>query len=381
MKIGISLFQFFQGKVGGAGEYIEQLIGHLPEYMSKDDQLFLFGNSKNLKPFDILKNDNRITLVQFLISPLGIKIIRLLDLILPDLANKYFSKKINKYNLDIILFPQQSIFPHGVLSKKVVTVVDVVHLHFPELFSSFQRWVRFQKEKYLLKNFDHIIAISDYTRKDLINFFVFPEEKCTSIYLGTNLDNISIGDKEVKTPYILYPANAYPHKNHDQLIEAFEKYKSTYPEIKGNLILSGNPTPSLLQRIAKSNASEFISHKGFVTQADLLELYQGCKALFFPSLFEGFGIPIVEAMKYKKPIFCSDLPVFRELVGDAPNYFNPNSIEEMTHNIKLIFDNKTPLTVNLEVYQLIIKKLSWGECAKNTITLLKKVANSEARTQ
>jgi glycosyltransferase involved in cell wall biosynthesis len=381
MKIGISLFQFFQGEVGGAGEYIEQLIRHLPEYMSKNDQLFLFGNSKNLKPFDILKNDDRIRSVRFLISPLGIKIIRLLDLTLPNLVSRYISRKINKCNLDIVLFPQQSIFPHGIIAKKVVTIVDVVHLYFPELFSSFQRWVRFRKEKYVVINCDHIIAISDFSRKDLIKNFNFPEENSTSIYLGINLEKISIRAEEVKTPYIFYPANAYPHKNHDRLIEAFEKFKSTFPEINGNLILSGNPTPSLLRRIAKSDASEFICHEGFVSRADLLELYQGCKALFFPSLFEGFGIPIIEAMKHKKPVFCSDLSVFRELIGNVATYFNPNSIEEMVQNFKIIFENMAPRPVNLEEYQLILKKLNWGECAKNTIMLLKKVVNSGERTQ
>jgi glycosyltransferase involved in cell wall biosynthesis len=381
MKIGITLFQFFQGEVGGTGEYIAEMILHLPEYMDRDDELFLFGNSKNLKPFEILKNDNKIASVQFLISPLGIKLIRLLDLIIPNLVSKYISRKINKCNLDIVLFPQQSIFPHGINAKKVVTIVDVVHLHFPELFSPFQRWVRLQKEKYIVNNCDHIIAISDFSRKDLIKKFNFPEEKITSIYLVTNLEKISIGAEEVKKPYIFYPANAYPHKNHNRLIEAFEKFKFTNPEIKGNLILSGNPTPSSLQRIAKSDAREFISHEGFVSRSELIELYQRCKALFFPSLFEGFGIPIVEAMKYEKPLFCADLPVFRELIGDAAIYFNPNSIEEMLQIFNIIFKNKAPLPVNLQEYQLILKKLNWGECAKNTIKLLKRVVNSEAGNQ
>jgi glycosyltransferase involved in cell wall biosynthesis len=380
MKIGISLFQFFQGEIGGAGEYIEQLIRHLPDYMSNNDQLFLFGNSKNLKPFDSQKEDDRIKFVRFLISPLWIKVVRLLDLILPNLASRYISRKINKCNLDIVLFPQQSIFPHGISANKVVTVHDFIHLHFPELVNPFQRWIRKCKENYLIKNCGHIITVSDFTRKDLVKNFNFSEKNVTFIHHGIAFEKISIKSKEVKTPYIFYPANAYHHKNHNRLIEAFEKFKFTFPEIKGSLILSGNPTPSLLRRIAKSNAREFISHKGFVPRPDLLELYQGCKALFFPSLFEGFGIPIVEAMKYEKPIFCSDLSVFRELIGDAPTYFNPNSIDEMVQIFKIIFEDMALLPVNLREYQLILKKLNWGECAKNTIMLLKRVANSEAGT-
>ena len=380
MRIGVSLFQFYQGKVGGVGEYIEQLIHHLPQYMSENDQLFLFGNSVNLKPFLLQKNDSRITTVPFSISPLVIKIIRLLDLILPNWVSPYISRKINKLNLDVILFPQQSIFPHGVRSKKVVKVVDVVQLHFPELFSSFQRWVRHTKETYVVKNCDHIICISEFSRKDLMENFHFPEDKSTSIYLGTGFDDIFIEPKEVNTPYIFYPANPYPHKNHDRLIDAFEKFKQDFPQIRGNLILSGNPASSLLQRIEKSTAKEFICHVGFLSKSELHEMYQGCKTLFFPSLFEGFGIPIVEALKYKKPIFCSDLSVFRELIGDVATYFNPNSIEEMVQLFRSIFEEKASLTVDSEAYHVILKKLNWEECAKNTIKLLKNVANSEMRT-
>jgi glycosyltransferase involved in cell wall biosynthesis len=381
MKIGISLFQFFQGEVGGAGEYIEQLIRHLPEYMNNNDQLFLFGNSKNLKPFDIFRNDSRIVSVPFLISPLVIKIIRLLDLILPNVPSRYISRKINKYNLDIVLFPQQSIFPHGIRAKKIVTVHDFIHLQFPELVGPFQRWSRKYKECYLIKNSDHIITVSDFSRNDLIKNFIFPEKRITFIYHGTSFDKFASEVNEVKTPYIFYPANPYPHKNHERLIEAFEKFKSTFPEIEGNLILSGNPTPSILLRIAESSAREFICHKGFVSKPDLLELYRGCKALFFPSLFEGFGIPIVEAMKYDKPIFCSDLSVFRELIGDAATYFNPNSIDEMVEHFIKIFGNKAVQPVNFKEYQVILKKFNWGECARNTIKLLKSVADSGAGNQ
>jgi glycosyltransferase involved in cell wall biosynthesis len=377
MRIGISLFQFFQGEVGGAGEYVEQMIQHLPQYMSENDKLFLFGNSKNLKPFNNLIKDDRITYIHFLISSLGIKIIRLLDLILPNFTSRYISRKINKCELDIVLFPQQSIFPHGIIAKKVVTVQDFLHIHFPELVNPFQRRIRKYKENYIIRNTDHIITISNFSRKDLVNNFIFPERCSTFIYLGTRFEGVFFEPKEVATPYIFYPANSYPHKNHERLIAAFEKFKFTFPEIKGNLILCGNPTPTLLKRIDNSVAREFILHKGFVSRAALHEIYQGCRALFFPSLFEGFGIPIVEAMKYKKPIFCSNLSVFQELIGDAAVYYNPSSIEEMTQKFKIIFENKVPLTVNLEEYKLILKKLSWGECSKNTMILLKNITNSE----
>ena len=117
MKIGISLFQFFPGKIGGSEEYIIQLINLLPPMLDPSDKVYVFGCRKNLSVF-LKEQHPKLILCEHAIRPLSIKLLRFFDLLIPNFFSTYFVKFINALELDVVLFPQQSIFPHGINTKK-----------------------------------------------------------------------------------------------------------------------------------------------------------------------------------------------------------------------------------------------------------------------
>jgi glycosyltransferase involved in cell wall biosynthesis len=372
MKIGISLFQFFPGKIGGSEEHIIQLITLLPSMLDSSDQVYILGCRENLSVF--LKQEHpKLILCEVAIRPLAINLLRLFDLLIPNFFSTYLGKSINALELDVVLFPQQSIFPHGINTKKIITVVDFLHDYFPQNFSQLDRWIRQKKELYIFSNSDGIIANSKTTKKDCCHKFNFPENKCRVIYLGgvnKSVENVA-AYSGIQKPYILYPAHSYPHKNHILLIHAFVRFKRKYPQSPSKLILTGKVTSRRLKSVLKDHeVSQFVQHLGYVSKMELYALLQHCNALFYPSLFEGFGIPILEGISMEKPVFCSDLPVFREIVGDAVNYFDPNRIDSIIRQFERIFINQD-LSIDKDKYQKIVQQINWQICADQTLKFLK----------
>ena len=374
MKIGISLFQFFPGEIGGSEKHITQLITLLPAILDPLDKIYVFGCRENLSVF-LKKQHPKLKLCEYAIRPLAINLLRFFDLLIPNLFSTYFAKFVNELELDLVLFPQQSIFPHGINTKKVVIIVDFLHEYFPQNFSRLGRWIRQKKERYIFSKSDGIIANSKATKKDCCYKFKFPENKCKVIYLGgvnKAFENIA-AYSEIQKPFILYPAHSYPHKNHTLLIHAFVRFKRKFPQTPSKLILTGKITSRQLKRMLKDHeVSQFVQHLGYVSKMELYALLQNCTALFYPSLFEGFGIPILEGISMQKPVFCSDLPVFREIVGDAVNYFDPNRIDSMIQQFERIFVNQD-LPVDKDKYQEIVDQINWQNCADRTLKFLKHI--------
>lgn len=373
MRIGISLFQYLPGKVGGAGQYIEKLIYHLREEMGMDDRLFLLGCHQNLAPFTQIDSD-RVKHVEISLPPLGVKIFRTLDLFIPDVFSRIFSTAINRLHLDVTLYPQQSIFPHGIQGKTVVTIVDFVHEHFPQNFSKIDIAIRKTKEKYIFQASDAIIAISQQSLRDAVRLGAFHGKKKV-IYLGSeNSGEIDTsGAPLLESPYVVYPANDYPHKNHVGLIQGFVEFKKKYPESSGVLVLTGQIATEQVKRIInREDVKGHVKHLGYLKRADLNRLMQYSDAMIFPSHFEGFGIPILEAMRFKKPIFCSNLPVFHEIAGDAVEYFDPFSIEDIANQFEKIFVEGR-LSVDENKYNKILKEKNWKTCAEHTLVFLREI--------
>ncbi len=131
--------------------------------------------------------------------------------------------------------------------------------------------------------------------------------------------------------------------------------------------MTGQVYPHLAQELQDTDADIGIEHLGFVSTERKDELFRNCSAIVFPSLFEGFGIPIIEAMSYGKPVLCHRLPVFEELVGDAVTYFDGTSEEGILAGLENI-----PVAVDLNRYREIIGKLTWDRFATELLSELRR---------
>jgi glycosyltransferase involved in cell wall biosynthesis len=151
-----------------------------------------------------------------------------------------------------------------------------------------------------------VIAISEHARETLIERLSLDPARVRTIHLGVDLERFSPSEDE-REAFLLYPANRWPHKNHGTLFRALE----LLPEHRLVLTGSGGEAPARVEAL------------GRVPQEELVSLYRRAAAVVFPSLYEGFGQPVLEALACGCPVACSDLPALREVAGDAAEYFDP----------------------------------------------------------
>jgi glycosyltransferase involved in cell wall biosynthesis len=199
----------------------------------------------------------------------------------------------------------------------------------------------------LIRRLDHVISVSESTRQDLLEYARVPEERITVTPLGADHGFFNPGDREqaaaavlcqtgVVAPYLLYVSRLeHPGKNHVRLIRAFDTAK-TRNGLPHRLVLAGSDWSGSDQVHAAANAArhrESITFLGFVPGGLLPDLYRAADAVVFPSLFEGFGLPVLEAMCCATPVACSNVSSMPEVAGDAALLFNPMEEEDIAQAI------------------------------------------------
>ena len=185
--------------------------------------------------------------------------------------------------------------------------------------------------------------------------------KIANISIASNgyehLENIKSDDKIIYSEYILFVGSFTDHKNFNLLVELYNKNPEKYPK----LIMAGGFNKKVFNN-TEINSNNIIFVQNFTDEV-LVNLYKNCLAVVFPSKFEGFGIPLLECIYFNKPIICSDIPVFREIGNDYPNYFDLENIEELKYFLKKIKNGSQLRKGNNEK---ILKKYSW----KNSLTII-----------
>jgi glycosyltransferase involved in cell wall biosynthesis len=273
------------------------------------------------------------------------------------------ARQIDGAGYDAVLFPQQSIFPIETRTPAVLTVVDVQHLHRPEHYALFDTCFRRTIYPRSLAGSHKIIAISQVTKDDLVHMCGVDADKVEVIHMGFDAAPApaATARRPVAEPYLYYPAATFAHKGHADLLRCFARLKAARPgELK--LVFSGMQTPfwkQLAKQIDRRGLREDVRHLGFVPYEDVISLYQHAEAILFPSQFEGFGMPVLEAVRYGKPIFCSDLPIFDELGVPAANRLNFTDENALLG----IMDKLEPTT-------LLKTPITWAECAKKTLQVM-----------
>ena len=209
------------------------------------------------------------------------------------------------------------------------TVLDVQHEVFPEFFSRAELAYRRRVYGWTVRKSRIVITISEHARQALIERLRLDPARVRAIYLAVDHDRFR-PDGRPREPFLLYPANAWPHKNHARLFEAFSQVRRERPELR--LVLTGAGH----ERLALPAGAESRGHVGL---DELVGLYRSAAALVYPSLYEGFGIPCVEAMACGCPVAASDVASLPEVCGDAAVYFDPLDAESIADGIRTVLDD------------------------------------------
>jgi glycosyltransferase involved in cell wall biosynthesis len=346
MKIGINLLPLRPGKNGGMEVYLRNLLDHLFR-IDTTNQYYLITASYNDESLNFSSPKCKKILFHE-------RLIRKIDI--SGYLNKMIENRIEchntlediirEYHFDIWFCPFLSLDPRPLNIPGIVTIPDIQHEYYPQFFSHEELTLRKSYIRPSCELATDIITISEFSKKSFIEKLGVRPEKITVIYLaaGDNFTQALGKTNDIKTKYALpdkyffFPANAWPHKNHKTLIIAFNLYRKTYGDTV-HLVLTGSDlraNTEIRELISLYRLDSAIHILDYVDKEDLLGLYKCAKALVFPSLFEGFGIPLLEAMTSGCPIIASNTTSIPEVAGDAALLFdpkNPQSICDAMHRI------------------------------------------------
>jgi glycosyltransferase involved in cell wall biosynthesis len=250
--------------------------------------------------------------------------------------------------------------------RKVITVPDMIHELYPESFSDKGRTSILKKLS--CERAERIVTISETTKNDLVNLMGIDPHKIQVIYLANPLDGVKpdLESKPLVTNYILYVGDRHGYKNFISLIQAYARSKKIQKSFQ--LVCFGGGAFSPKER---GNFSALgIDKSLYQTSGEdplLAYYYQNARAFVYPSLYEGFGLPLLEAMSYGCPVICSNRSSIPEIAGTAGIYFNPESVDELQIVLeKALFEDSLLKEAGARGIDRN-KQFSWDLCAKETL--------------
>ena len=250
----------------------------------------------------------------------------------------------------------------------ILTVYDMIHEKFLEHGS---RLDTTRRDKSLaVKRANHIICISEHTRQDLVELLDVDPAKTSVVYPGYSLmSNNTPVQRSIKhdRPYILYVGNRGSYKNFDGLLQAY----ANSPMLRNDFDLicfgGGKFTAAERNRFHRLGLGMDAIHHAHGSDLILADCYRGAKAFIYPSLYEGFGLPPLEAMNFDCPVVCSKTSSIPEVVGDAGEYFDPHDIDSIRTAIERVVSDDALRNGLILKGKARLGVFSWQRCAKETL--------------
>ncbi len=377
MRIAVDLTPILPGgDNGGAKIMTLQLIKELAK-ISPKDLFILLASEKNYAELSAIKAPNiktintsrpAISFINLSIIFVAVLAAPFLKFLLPGsiklwLKNRY--KKLHETNLsklikaDLLFCPFTAPFFRFLNIPIVSVIYDLQSQYYPFFFTEFERYER-------KKNFDDaceasskLVCISDFVKKTILENSSILSDKVKTIYIRlahrlpdisqnkilANLKRFNLKEQN----FLLFPANFWAHKNHQLLIAAFNIYCRNHPNSTLKLICTGSDSENkrtLQKIISELGMQDRIMMPGYLTDEEFASLVKGCQAIIFPSLYECFGMPLLEAMAAGKPVLCSDRTSLPEIAGNAALLFDPRKPDAIADAIKRI-ENEPDLIQNL----------------------------------
>jgi glycosyltransferase involved in cell wall biosynthesis len=363
MRIGIDCRLWEQT---GVGRYTKNIVLNLQKIDQKNHYILFVRTEdfENLKPQ--IKNSNW-------------KIIKT-DIKWHSLSEQLkFPQVIKKEKLDLMHFPYFSV-PIFYNKPYVVTIHDLIINHFSTGKASTLAYPIYLGKratyKFIIrqaaKKAQKIIVPSKATKQEIIDHLKIAENKIDVIYEASDKNLISSSKYQVperlkNKQYFLYVGNAYPHKNLEALIQAFNRIENESSNL--NLILVGEKD-YFYQRLEAENKTDNIIFYGKTSDKELASLYANALALVVPSLMEGFGLPVLEAMSLKCLVVASDIPAFKEIAGDNAIYFNPQDENDIYLKLKDVLENVEKYKqAKIEAALKKSQQFSWEKAAAQTLNI------------
>ncbi len=277
---------------------------------------------------------------------------------------------IDKPRADVVFTPTHYI-PRFVSIPRVMTIFDLSYIHYPELFKQKDLHQLVHWTRYSARHAAHIITISEFSKRAIMEEYKVPEERITVVYPGFTELRTQSSMTKFTNKYILSVGTLQPRKNYVRLIEAFSRLDSNVDLIivgkKGWLYEEILSAP---KRLDVENRVKFLE---FVPDEDLPGLYRNALCLALPSLYEGFGLPVLEAMSYGCQVVVSKSSSLPEIAGEAGIYVDPESVDSIRVGLEKGTKAKSEAKGLIEAGFERAKQFTWENAAKKTIAVLEQV--------
>jgi glycosyltransferase involved in cell wall biosynthesis len=311
VRVGISLLTLVPGVSGGSETYVRELVRALGRVGAHEYRVFLpkiAGDVDGL-PAEIVSEYRASR------TMLG----RVVGMTAASFRGTAIRRRFS--GLDALHFPLTVMIPRVRTPPAASTVLDLQHELLPEFFSAPERAYRRAAYGWTVRRSRLVVTISQHAAETIVERLGVAPDRVRPIHLGIDHGRFT-PDGTTRGEHLLYPALGWPHKNHARLFEAFAILRATHPGL--GLVLTGyeGPTPTGVRAL------------GRVSSGELVGLYRTAAALVFPSLYEGFGQPPLEAMACGCPVACSNAASLPEVCGDAARLFDPTSVEEIVDAVE-----------------------------------------------
>lgn len=322
MRIGVNCF-LLQKTIGGLRQYFHTLFRELLT-ADKENSYIFFYFEHNIEEMGVIGNE-RWKEEAVLLKDQG------------EVIN-------HLQKIDLYFCPFGALWPRPVPIPSVVTLVDIQEKYYPQFFTKQDLWSREYHFDGSTKAADQVITISEFSKNSIAYHHQISKHKIHVVHLA--VDECFYGsfrdeqvNLELPEHFIFYPANRWPHKNHDNLLRALAILKNKY-RLTVSCVLTGfdceNGYP-LGKKIDEYGLNGQVKILGYGTKNEIKHIYKKADMLCFPSLFEGFGLPLLEAMAVGCPVVCSGETSIPEVVGDAALLFDPRNPDEMAKKIHQVW--------------------------------------------
>lgn len=371
MKVAIDTRSINWYRGTGIGTYTENLVRNLID-MYKDTHYRLYWSDRNFKDF---KKENTEIIMTSKKHP-------------KFFQESYFYHDLIRENIDIYHVPQNGIgLNPNIHCKKVITIHDLIPYIMPETVGKGYLLKFLREVPNIIQNVDGIVTVSEYSKKDILKFFPIDPEKIFVTPLAADsiykpLDKYHCKELlsrkyNISSPFILYLGGFSPRKNVNALINSFVNLIPNFDK-DYKLVIVGpkkNLGESLNNKFSYSDSK--IIFTGFVPQEELPIFYNSCEVFVYPSLYEGFGLPPLEAMSCGSPVITSNLTSIPEVVKDGGILINPYKEEELTNALERILTNNK-LKESLKIKALNqASNFSWKKTAEKTFQAYKTIINNQ----
>ena len=319
MKVGLSLLTLIPGISGGSENYARELVRALGRVGRFEYRVFVPSIATDVDGLPV----EPVPEYRASRSTGG----RIAAMVRASVRSNSITRRFA--GLDVLHFPLSVMIPPVASGSATTTILDVQHELLPQFFSRAERLYRRRVYGWSARRSRLVVTISRHAANTLVERLGVPEERVRPIHLGIDHDVFRPGD-EGRGEFLLYPARAWPHKNHTRLLEAFTELRRRHPGLELVLTAYEGPVP------------EGVRSLGRVGRDELVHLYRTAAALVFPSLYEGFGQPPLEAMACGCPVACSNVASLPEVVGDAARLFDPLSTEELLGAVEDVLADPDP---------------------------------------